>query len=264
MPFTLSHAAAAWPFRRTRLEFSALVTGCFAPDFAYFMFLRPHGRYGHTLPGIFVFDLPTSLVVLWLFHAYVKQPSTVFLPRAVRCRMNTCDEAFTFWPLSRLANIVLSILVGACTHIAWDSFTHDTFWPYRHLSILRKMVQVPVLGNVGVYELLQDGSTFFGLAFLAIWILHWYRTTQPKAQCSPGPFNAGQRRAIIVTVPAFAICATFIRVLHGVGLPPRARSLLEFVAETGISGLTFFCVGLLVCGVLLRKRAATPEATRRR
>jgi len=233
VPFTLSHAAAAWPFRRTRLEFSALVTGCFAPDFAYFMFLRPHGRYGHTLPGIFVFDLPTSLVVLWLFHAYVKQPSTVFLPRAVRCRMNTCDEAFTFWP-------------------------------YRHLSILRKMVQVPVLGNVGVYELLQDGSTFFGLAFLAIWILHWYRTTQPKAQCSPGPFNAGQRRAIIVTVPAFAICATFIRVLHGVGLPPRARSLLEFVAETGISGLTFFCVGLLVCGVLLRKRASTPEATRRR
>lgn len=259
MPFTLSHAAAAWPFRRTRLEFSALVTGCFAPDFAYFMFLRPHGHYGHTLPGIFVFDLPVSLVVLGLFHAFVKWPSTMFLPRPVRSRMNTCDEAFTFWPPSRLANIVLSILIGTCTHIAWDSFTHNSFWPYKHLSILRKIVQVPVLGNVGVYQLLQYGSTLFGLVFLAIWILHWYRTTQPKAQCNVEPFNVGQRRTIIVTAPAFAICGSFIRVLLGVGIPAGKGSLLEFVGEAGISGLTFFCVGLLVCGLLLRRRAATPE-----
>ncbi|MFZ0339316.1 MAG: DUF4184 family protein [Terracidiphilus sp.] len=263
MPFTLSHAAAAWPFRRTRLEFSALVTGCFAPDFAYFIFLRAHGAYGHTVPGIFVFDLPVSLVVLWLFHAYVKQPATMFLPRAVRSRMNTCDEAFTFWPPSRLANIVLSILVGTCTHIAWDSFTHNTFWPYRHLSILRKMVQVPVLGNVGVFKLLQYGSTMFGLVFLAIWILHWYRTTQPRAQWVE-PFNAGQRRAIVVMVPVFAICASFIRVLHGVGMRVGRGSLLEFVGEAGISGLTFFCIGLLVCGVLLRKRAAAPEESPRK
>jgi hypothetical protein len=259
VPFTLSHAAAAWPFRRTRLEFSALVTGCFAPDFAYFMFLKPHGAYGHTVPGIFVFDLPVSLVVLWLFHAYVKQPATVFLPRTVRSRMNTCDEAFAFWPLSRLANIVLSILVGACTHIAWDSFTHDTFWPFRHLSILRKIVHVPVFGDLGVYKLLQYGSTLFGLVFLAIWILHWYRTTEPREQWVE-PFSAGQRRAIIVMVPAFAICGSFARVLHGVGLPPHARSLLLFIAETGISGLTFFCIGLLVCGMLFRKPAPTPEA----
>ena len=37
MPFTLSHAAAALPFRRTRLIKSALVIGCFAPDFEYFI-----------------------------------------------------------------------------------------------------------------------------------------------------------------------------------------------------------------------------------
>ncbi len=223
------------------------------------MFLRPHGSYGHTVPGIFVFDLPVSLVVLWLFHAYVKQPSTVFLPRAVRSRLNTCDEAFAFWPLSRLANIVLSILVGACTHVAWDAFTHNSFWPYKHLSILRRIVHLPVLGDVGVYKLLQHGSTLFGLAVLAIWILHWYRTTEPKAQCDVEPFNVGQRRVIIVTVPAFAICGSFVRVLFGVGILAGRGSLLEFVGEAAISGLTFFCVGLLVCGLLLRRRAATPE-----
>jgi hypothetical protein len=37
MPFTLSHAAAALLFRRTRLVLSAVVVGCCAPDFVYFL-----------------------------------------------------------------------------------------------------------------------------------------------------------------------------------------------------------------------------------
>ena len=86
MPFTLSHAAAALPFRKTRLEMSALVTGCFAPDFSYFMFVIPHGLIGHTLSGTFVFDLPLSLIVLWLFHAYMKQPLSMLLPTGIRRR----------------------------------------------------------------------------------------------------------------------------------------------------------------------------------
>jgi hypothetical protein len=259
MPFTLSHAAAAWPFRRTRLELSALITGCFAPDFPYFILLWPHSPYGHTLPGIFLFDLPASLVALWLFHAYVKRPLIMFLPRTVRCRINSEGE-FSFRPPARLAMIVLSILIGIVTHIVWDSFTHPSFWPYQHLSILRETVHLPIHGNVGVSKLLQHGSTLFGIAFLAIWAWHWYGATKPDAQRDAEPINAGERRVIIVLVPIFAICAAIVYELIRVGVPARIGKLLYFVAGTGLPAITFFCVGLLVCGVLLRKRAATPEA----
>jgi hypothetical protein len=264
VPFTLSHAAAAWPFRRAPLVLSALVTGCFAPDFPYFIFLKPHGFYGHTLRGVFLLDLPASLVVLWLFHAYIKQPLILILPRAVRRRMTASEEEFSFWPPARLANIVLSILVGAFTHIAWDAFTHDWFWPYWHLGILRKIVQVPVIGEIGVLDLLQYGSSLFGIAVVAIWILHWYRRAKPGEQWKAMPFRTAELRPIIMAVPGFAICAAFVRALIGIGIPTGAGSLLEFVIEAVISAITFFCVGLLACGVLLRKRAATPEAAGRR
>jgi hypothetical protein len=262
MPFTLSHAAAAWPFRRTRLEFTALVTGCFAPDFAYFVFLRPHGFFGHTLLGIFVLDLPASLFALWLFHAYAKRPLTVFLPRGMLCRIRTSEEELSFWPPARLAIIVLSILVGAATHIAWDALTHKSFWPYRHLSVLRKIVQVPVLGGIGVYKLLQYGSTLFGLAFIALWILQWYRATEPSGQWKAASFSAAQRSAILVAIPALAVLGALIRALVGVGIPVGPGTLPKFVVEACISAITFFCMGLIVCGVLLRKHQATTQESR--
>ena len=64
MPFTVSHAAAALPFRRARLVTSALVVGTMAPDFEYFLPLKTHDTFGHTFPGILVLTLPVALLVL--------------------------------------------------------------------------------------------------------------------------------------------------------------------------------------------------------
>jgi hypothetical protein len=75
MPFTLSHAAAVIPFRRTRLVMSALVMGCFAPDFPNLLFLSPDKSYGHTISGMFLLDLPLALAALWLFHSFTRSSS---------------------------------------------------------------------------------------------------------------------------------------------------------------------------------------------
>ncbi len=87
MPFTLAHSAAALPFRRLRLVPSALVIGTFAPDFEYFLRVTHSGRFGHTLVGSFVFTLPVALVVLWIFHTFVKVPVTMLLPDAIQRRL---------------------------------------------------------------------------------------------------------------------------------------------------------------------------------
>jgi hypothetical protein len=261
VPFTLAHAAAALPFRQTRLEFSALVTGCFAPDFPYFIFLMPHGFYGHTLLGIFVFDLPVGLVALWLFHTYVKQPFRIFLPSGVRRRIAARASAFSFLPPSRMALIVLSILIGSATHILWDSFTHRSLWLYRHWQFLRLAVRLPIAGNVETYKLLQHGSTLFGMGVLAIWVWRWYRTTEPVESPIAAPFTAAQRRAIGAILPILAIGGGILRAYQAIGIPMHARPVVIFAADAVITTISFFGLGLLACGVILGKREITRRPT---
>ena len=73
MPTPIAHPAAAIPFARVGLAFSALVVGSIASDFGYF-FELPEGYFMYTVPGLILFDVPTGLVLLWLFHTLLKWP----------------------------------------------------------------------------------------------------------------------------------------------------------------------------------------------
>ena len=146
MPFTLSHAAAALPFRRTGLIMSAVVMGSFAPDFEYFIPFAHHGAFGHTLPGSFVFDLPVCLLVLWLFHHFAKEPLAAALPQSARRRFDLGPRSLGIDSIGRFGWLVFSILVGIATHIGWDSFTHSDYWLYDHWSFLRETVSLPIFG----------------------------------------------------------------------------------------------------------------------
>jgi hypothetical protein len=260
MPFTISHAAAVWPLQRTRLVMSGLVAGSFAPDFAYFFFLSPHGRFAHSLPGMFLVDLPLSLVALWLFYTFVKQPFTMFLPKGFRARMKPDGNSFSFWPPARLAWIVVSILVGTATHILWDSFTHPFYWPYRHLSFLRLPVYLPVEGNVDMYKLLQDTSSVFGLFLVMVWIGMWYRRTRPHQLSAREPYSRAQIFVIRIVVPAAALIGGALKSQSDLGMPDIGfRPLLHSAVLTGIAGTTFFMVGLLICGVIFKRRVPVME-----
>jgi len=261
MPFTLSHAAAALPFRKTRLEMSALVTGCFAPDFAYFFFLTPHGLFAHSLQGMFLIDLPLSLIALWLFHAYIKQPLSMLLPKGIRRRLQPSGNGYSFWPPARLALIAISILIGTATHILWDSFTHPFFWPYRHWSFLSEMVHLPYEGNTPMYKALQYGSTVFGLVVLAVWVWFWYRATKPVDLQIVEPYTPAQIRVITIVAPAVALCGGIVRVyLNRVAVPgTNIKSMVHVGVDLFLTATTLLALGLIFCGAFFRKRVAVTE-----
>ncbi len=240
---------------------SALVAGCFAPDFAYFLFLKPHGLIGHTLLGAFILDLPLSLAALWLCHTYMKHPLSMLLPDGIRRRLKPREKGFSLWPPSRLALIALSILIGIGTHILWDSFTHPFYWPYRHWSFLRQTVQLPIEGNVQMYKALQNGSTLFGLAVVAVWVWWWYRTTEPVESPIAEPYTRAQIHVITMVVPALALFGGMLRAYVDLGAPSiDIRSMLHFGVESGITATTLLGLGLVVCGVVLRGRVAATLA----
>ena len=138
MPFTVSHVAAVVPLLRTPLVPSALVLSSMAPDVPYY--------------------LPQLPVSPSLTHS-------VAVRRPLRQRASWRGAVVLY----------LSVVVGAATHVFWDSFTHYGRWGSR---------QVPgLLGQYGPLSgarWLQYASGLFGLLVLAGWAIRWWRRTRPE------------------------------------------------------------------------------------
>lgn len=255
MPFTLSHAAAAFPFKRTRLITSALIIGCFAPDFEYFIPFQHHSSFGHTFRGAFLLDLPLSLIVLWFFHRYAKEPLAACLPVKARARLQIEPRNLTISSPSRLALIVLSILVGIATHIFWDSFTHPGYWISDHLPFLNNVVIFPLFGPRPWYEILQYFSSAFGIAVLLLWALQWYRRATPV---SPRP----NRKAIKVDRIALAcsfLIAMFAALMRAVefGLPNGVHGSQRFITIIAITAIAVFSFQIVIYGIVRDRTRST-------
>lgn len=164
MPFTLSHPAAAVPLKRFGFNVPALVVGSMSPDFIYILKLAPKIGYTHTLPGLFTFCLPASWVVLLLYQL-LQRPLTALVPGPMH------DPA----PIARagfkgIALVTLSILVGACTHIVWDGFTHETGWMAAFWPALNRTALDLGFDHVSLARLLHHASSLVGGAWLALQI----------------------------------------------------------------------------------------------
>jgi len=170
MPFTLSHAAAVLPLRAcgaTRLPLAALMIGSMAPDFAYFLPIDL-GRSTHTLAALLWFCLPLGLALWLLYTRIMERPTLDLLPEQWRARFTPTPRGIT---ANSLALAAVAVVVGAFTHIAWDSFTH------AHTPVVRAFpfLDAPVAEIGGqtlrVHWLLQHLSTLVGAVALLIWAI---------------------------------------------------------------------------------------------
>ncbi|MGC2210691.1 MAG: DUF4184 family protein [Candidatus Korobacteraceae bacterium] len=210
MPFTLAHPAAALPFRKTRLVISAVVVGSMAPDFEYFLRLAPQGRYFHTPSGLFLCTLPVGMAVLWLFHRCARYAVVRLLPTCVQQRL-VCRD-FPFGNLRRFGLLALSVMVGALTHVLWDSFTHRRSWIVRHWPLLHQQVLIswPIHRSTFVCIVLQHLSGLIGMAMIAIWCLVWLRTT-PPAHAVEAPLSRGTKFGILLLLFGLSLGGALLR-----------------------------------------------------
>ena len=165
MPFTFSHPAIVLPLCRLSPKWfsvTGLVAGSLTPDFEYFLRMRIHGEYAHTLPGIFVFCLPVGLILTFLFHNLVRNSLLVSLPAFLRSRM--IDFTTFNWNhffRKRWYVVVASIILSAASHIFWDGFTHADGYFVQVFPALAGNAHLFGL-QVEVYRLLQHLSTLVG------------------------------------------------------------------------------------------------------
>lgn len=176
MPFTFSHPAAVLPVHsrlKDWIPLSALVIGSLLPDAAYYLPMPEHFRQtSHTLLGTFSSSLPLGILV-WLMFYWLAAPTVFLLPAPHR-------EAIEPWltrpliSIPQALGVVSGILLGAWTHVLWDSFTHQRGWMLWHIPLLRRELFGSTLP---VYKALQYISSVLGLWVLLYVYNKWIRAS---------------------------------------------------------------------------------------
>jgi uncharacterized protein DUF4184 len=232
MPFTLAHPAAIVPVHvlaRGRLRLAALALGAASPDFQYFLPLDTERRFAHSLPGLILFCLPAGWLALVLFDRWGRRGVQALLPIPWRLPPPPV-------PPRPLLATTAALLVGALTHVVWDSFTHASGWGVQHLPMLRGPVFPPLL-SVQWLKVLQHGSSLMGLAVLAYVCLRWMQS-QPVRPWS---------QAIGRTVGVGLVLAG-LGVLNGLRFVDQGFA--QFIVAGGLAVIAGLGLGLLLLGWL--------------
>lgn len=245
MPFTLAHPAAVLPLRRY-LPLSALVAGSLAPDFEYPLRLAAVSRFSHTPGGILYFCVPVGLLSLWLFHRLIKRPAVLLLPECVRRRIGFPLPPFRFWPAGRLLVLLLALAVGALTHVAWDSFTHEYGWVVERWPALQANVFTAAGHELRLYKVLQYGSSVLGLLVLALCFTYWLLSGPAAESGGAAGLPERMRRRVVAAIVLSTLAAAV-----GVGLltaSPEAglHAAQVFVVQAAIGGMLGFAACLLL------------------
>ena len=199
MPFTLAHPIAAapiWLCSKRRLDLPSLFVGSMIPDLEYFLTLQPHRTIGHTLLGVLIQGLPCSIVLLLVTRYVLMRPFLALLPRQLAQRFPTLRGYLTL-QVKHLFNVVVSVVIGAVSHLVWDDFTHDGGWFVAHSKLLQSQ-----LWSVPIYKLLQYGCGVIGVFALLLWLSLWLNQEVP---CNRVETLAPRWRGL--TIICIALCA---------------------------------------------------------
>lgn len=233
VPFTVSHAAVAWPLSRLvpQLPAAALAIGAMSPDFEYLVRLAPRSHLSHTPVGVFAFCLPVAMAA-WLAYRYLVRPAALeLLPAALATEQPDRREPIGSTTLAA----ALAIVLGAFSHLAWDAFTHQDGLAVAAIPVLRQDV---VPGHDGLLwcQLLQHVSTLVGLVILGVWGLRAWQRLPPQAR----RLEPGQLPGLAASLAFVMACSAVGGFLDG----HRAWgggvvSVLAFAAVGAMDGAAF-------------------------
>lgn len=244
MPFTFAHPAAVLPLKRLRaLDTLPLIVGSVTPDIGYYLppQIRVYLPAAHSFVGSLTFCLPVALGLLAILVS-LQIPMLEPLPDGHRQFVAALIERFR----SRrfyLAAAVPSILIGAWSHIIWDSFTHRNRWGVKHLALLEETLQLPLIGSIEIFRVLQYVSSVVGLLVVAI----WYMSAERRfVQAYKLVIVRDNRSVLLGSLLALSAVMAVGKVLY-----QRGFSFSRF----GMAGLTWgvavFCVMWFVSGLML-------------
>jgi hypothetical protein len=216
----MAHPAAVLPLALLlgrRAAPSALVIGSLIPD-AWYLVPFAQRSDSHSLAGLFAFCLPLGLAVYLAFHLLLKAPLLTLAPPHLAARLaafHAPGMPRVPWPA-----VLLCLVMGAATHLAWDAFTHAHGQAAQHVS------------------------TILGSAIVAAWV--WWRLARTPACALPVPgVSRFARHTILAGLAATAGAWAGWTALHaGVSPPWDYIELRRIARAAGIAGAEALALGL--------------------
>jgi len=165
MPFTFSHPAITLPLiylPKQWVSLTGLVIGSLTPDFEYFLRMRIESSYSHTIVGLFWFDLPLGLLFAFIFHNIIRDSLMDNLPTFLKSRFSALRQfEWNKYFKRNWLIVIISILIGAASHILWDSFTHNNGYFVETIPALTSKINLFGM-QVATFKILQHLSTIIG------------------------------------------------------------------------------------------------------
>jgi uncharacterized protein DUF4184 len=172
MPFTFAHPAAVLPVHsrwRRWLSLAPLVVGSMVPDAGHYLPMPDsYKENAHTWLGALYLSLPMGIVILLIFY-WVAPEIASLLPNPHREALQRRIEAPTL-SVRKALLALCGLIIGAETHVAWDSFTHSDGWMVERVSLLREPI-----GRIHPYFVLQVLSSIAGMWVLLYVYDRWAR-----------------------------------------------------------------------------------------
>jgi hypothetical protein len=194
--------------------------------------------YSHTLSGLFWFDLPLAILLSFIFHTIVRDSLFDNLPGILNSRVSRFKQFdWNNYFKNNLFVVTISVLIGAASHIFWDSFTHHNGYFVQTIPALRNTVDL-FGSRVPCVKILQHSSTLLGRLAIAV---AFFKLTPEK-------YVAGQlhlRYWVIFTILTLIILA--VRFLSGLDF-----KLYGQVIVTAISALL---ISLTLTSLLTRQKS---------
>jgi hypothetical protein len=262
MPFTVTHIAAALPISwlsRWRLPFSALVFGTMVPDIAgYYPALLDY-HTTHSPLGVITHCMPIGVLLYYVYQAFLKQPFFDLCPVAMTSRMRPwIDHGVKLSPIA-ICSVFLCVVLGAMTHVFWDSFTHFRGWGVSAYPTLNTVSFEMADRSIRWFTVIQHGSSLLLIPMLAgfvIWLRRLPRHDDPvdRARIPQG---------LVWFVLAMIVVGTAIHLQHLHAIHPKANWISVLAVSTKRSGavtLFLFLVYAMGMNVLWwRERSRPPH-----
>jgi hypothetical protein len=245
MGFTFSHPALILPLRylpRKSYSMNGLIIGSMIPDFEYFIRMDNVSSSSHTFLGLLFFDIPAALIILTLFHQFMRVSLIKNLPDFFKLRLQIYARFDWLDYLKKNWAIVLcSIIIGALTHFFWDSFTSGngyfvTRYPFLETQI--SIFQTPFY----IYKIIKHISSLIGFVILILLLIRLPR--QQQSDLKPNNYYW-----------LFHTLLALVLFLFQIALYSHASSLNGLIKKLVSSGL--FSILLISIGYRINTKTVT-------
>ena len=173
MPLTFCHPAIVLPLKKLKpnwFSMTRLIIGSMSPDLEYFSRMEILATHSHLFWGVLYFDLPIALIYCFVFHLFVRNILINHLPDFFKERFTQFlnFDWINYFKKNWLI-VIVSIIIGAYSHLFWDAFTHEWGYFAKLIPTLQEVWFTKPIEVKG-YKFLQHFSTFLGAIFIAFWI----------------------------------------------------------------------------------------------